>query len=214
MMLGKRFPWRTALGGLALAAMLAALPLTDAVARPEVGKAAPDFTARAADGTTVSLSDLKGKKVILEWTNKDCPYVRKHYETKNMQGLQQETKKKYDVTWLSVISSAPGTQGHLEPDEALAQVKDTQASPDHVLLDPDGTVGRAYGAVTTPHMYVIDESGTLRFMGGIDDKPSTSRSTVETAKNYVRAALEDIAAGRSVAEPVTRPYGCSVKYSY
>ena len=194
------------------AAALIALPLSDASASPDVGKAAPTFTGKTADGRTVSLAELKGKTVVLEWTNKDCPYVRKHYGTMNMQHLQTESKVDHEVVWLSVISSSPGTQGYLEPKEALAHIEETGANPDGMILDPDGTIGKAYGAVTTPHMYVIDASGTLAFKGGIDDKPSTNWETVKTAKNYVRAALDDMAAGKTVADPATRPYGCSIKY--
>lgn len=199
------------LKNLALAAAVTVLPL-GAHASPKVSTPAPQFTGKTATGETVDLSQLKGKKVVLEWTNKDCPYVRKHYGTDNMQALQGESKTDHDVVWISVISSAPGTQGYLEPNEALANVSETKAKPDHVILDPSGTIGRAYGAVTTPHMYVIDEQGTLRFMGGIDDKPSSNWETVKGARNYVRAALDDLAQGGDVKDAVTRPYGCSVKY--
>lgn len=194
------------------AAALIALPVTAAQAAPQIDKAAPAFTGKTADGATLNLSDYKGKTVILEWTNKDCPYVRKHYGTENMQKLQGDSKDNHDVVWLSVISSSPGTQGYLEPDEALKEVASTGAKPDHVILDPEGTIGRAYGAQVTPHMYIIDKDGTLRFMGGIDDKPSANWETVKTAKNYVRAALSDMADSKAVSEPVTRPYGCTIKY--
>ncbi len=193
-------------------AAMIALPLAVADASPQVGNPAPAFTGNSADGTTLNLADYKGKTVILEWTNKDCPYVRKHYGTENMQKLQTEAKNEHDVIWLSVISSAPGTQGYLEPDEALTEVAETKADPDHVILDPEGTIGRAYGAQVTPHMYIIDKDGTLRFMGGIDDKPSANWKTVEGAKNYVRTALTEMADGKSVTQPVTRAYGCTVKY--
>lgn len=196
---------------LAFAAAVTMLPFA-AGAAPKVSAPAPAFTGKTAAGETVDLSQLKGKKVVLEWTNKDCPYVRKHYGTDNMQALQGESKSDHDVVWISVISSAPGTQGYLEPKEALDHVSEAKARPDHVILDPSGTIGRAYGAVTTPHMYVIDEQGTLRFMGGIDDKPSSNWETVKGAKNYVRNALDDLAQGKDVADAVTRPYGCSVKY--
>lgn len=195
-----------------LAALMVVALAWQVAARPEVDKVAPAFTATTADGKTLSLADLKGKTVVLEWTNKDCPYVRKHYGTQNMQALQREAKQKFDVVWLSVISSAPGTQGYLEPAAAIGHMGEVGAAPDHVILDPEGTIGRAYGAVTTPHMFVIDGDGVLRFMGGIDDKPSSSWKTVDGAQNFVRAALEDMAVGRPVANPVTRPYGCSVKY--
>jgi len=203
---------KSAVSSLALAAAVTLAVAPSAYAKPKVGAPAPSFSGMTADGKTVSLDDLKGKTVVLEWTNKDCPYVRKHYGTENMQTLQRESKSDHGVMWVSVISSAPGTQGYLEPDEARANVSETKAAPDHVVLDSKGAVGRAYAAVTTPHMFIIDAEGTLRFMGGIDNMPSADWGTVKGAKNYVRAALDDMSAGRDVAEAVTRPYGCSVKY--
>ena len=204
---------RKTLAAAAFAAAIAFLPLGGADAKPQVGAAAPAFNGETASGDTVALSGLKGKTVVLEWTNKDCPFVRKHYETGNMQTLQKESKSDHDVVWVSIISSAPGEQGYLEPAEALANIEDTKAAPDHLILDPKGTIGMSYGAVTTPHMYIIDPNGNLAFMGGIDDNSSSRHSTVEDAKNYLRAALDDMAAGRAVAQAVTRPYGCSVKYA-
>ena len=198
----------------AIAAALAFLPVTGADAKPQIGADAPGFSGDTATGDTIELRALKGKTVVLEWTNKDCPFVRKHYETGNMQSLQKESKSDHDVVWLSIISSAPGEQGYLEPDEALANIEDTKAAPDHLILDPKGEIGMAYGAVTTPHMYIIDPKGDLVFMGGIDDNSSSRHSTVKGAKNYVRAALDDMAADREIAQAVTRPYGCSVKYAY
>jgi len=197
-----------------LAAALFFLPVLAAQAKPQVGAPAPDFSGVTAGGETIKLGDLKGKTVVLEWTNKDCPYVRKHYETGNMQSLQRESKSDHGVVWVSVISSAPGRQGHLAPKEALDNIAATAAAPDYLVLDPTGEIGQSYGAVTTPHMYVIDPKGTLVFMGGIDDNPSSRHSSIEGARNHVRAALDDMAAGRKVAEAVTRPYGCSVKYAY
>lgn len=199
---------------LTVAAALMSLPLQEAAAKAEVGAMAPTFEGKTAAGETINLEQLRGKTVVLEWTNKDCPYVRKHYDTNNMQALQKESKSDHDVMWVSIISSAPGTQGYLQPEEALSNIKQTDAAPDHLVLDPDGVIGKAYGAVTTPHMYIIDAEGKLAFMGGIDDKPTTRHNSVEGAKNYVRAALDDMASGRQVAEAVTRPYGCSVKYAY
>ena len=198
----------------AVAAALAFLPIGAADAKPKVGATAPTFTGQSATGETIKLGDLKGKTVVLEWTNKDCPYVRKHYETGNMQSLQKESKADHDVVWVSIISSAPGRQGYLEPVEALDNIKQTEAAPDHLLLDPKGEIGQSYGAVTTPHMYIINPEGAWVFMGGIDDNPSSRHSSVEGAKNFVRAALDDMAAGRKIAQAVTRPYGCSVKYAY
>lgn len=197
---------------LAAAAAIAVLPFSGAMASPDIGMAAPAFTGMTAQGTTLSLEDFRGKTVVLEWTNKDCPYVRKHYGTNNMQALQKESKAEHDVTWISIISSAPGEQGYLEAQEALANIADTDAAPDHLILDPNGEIGRLYAARTTPEMFIINPEGVLTYKGGIDDKPSSNWKTVEGATNFVRAALDDMADGRDVAQAVTRPYGCSVKY--
>jgi peroxiredoxin len=180
-------------------------------ASPEVGKPAPDFSGVDTSGKSWSLGELKGRLVILEWTNHDCPYVRKHYESGNMQALQKEAADAGYV-WLSVISSAPGKQGHVSASEADELTRSRGAAPAAVLLDDQGDIGRAYGARTTPHMYLIDQEGILRYMGGIDDIRSTDPADVPKARNHVRAAMADIAAGRSVAAAVTPPYGCSVKY--
>jgi hypothetical protein len=147
----------------------------------------------------------------LEWTNHLCPYVGKHYGTGNMQALQRETTGS-GMIWLTIISSAPNTQGYVDGPEANKLTVDRKAAPTAVLLDPKGTVGRSYDARVTPHMYIVDAKGTLVYMGGIDDKPTTDWDDVKTATNYVRAALDDMAKGRPVANPVTRPYGCTVKY--
>jgi len=180
-------------------------------AAPKIGKPAPDFTAVDSRGVKHSLGDYRGKIVILEWTNHQCPFVGKHYNTGNMQLLQQYATDA-GVTWLSVISSAPGTQGYVSGTEADALTAKRQAAPTAVLLDPEGVVGRLYDARTTPHMYIIDAAGTLVYMGGIDDKPSTQYADVKTATNYVRVALDEVRSAKAVSTPVTRPYGCSVKY--
>ena len=182
-----------------------------AAAKPEVGKAAPDFSVADTSGKTWTLADFAGKNLVLEWTNHDCPYVRKHYDSGNMQALQKEAKDAGYV-WLSVISSAPGKQGHVSAAAADALTKDRGAEPSAVLLDGEGTMGQAYGAQTTPHMYVIDGSGTLVYMGGIDDRATSNPADVEGATNYVRLAMTDLEAGKPVSKSVTRPYGCSVKY--
>jgi len=182
-----------------------------AVASPRVGEPAPAFTGTDSHGNTRSLSDFRGETVVLEWTNRDCPYVRKHYDTGNMQALQKKAAAD-GIVWLSVISSAPGKQGHATPELANSVAADQGAGPTAIILDPEGTIGRAYDARTTPHMYVIDGEGTLVYMGGIDDRPTASRADVEGAENYVLAALADVAAGRPVQTPTSRPYGCSVKY--
>src|SRR5499433_2797592 len=181
-------------------------------AAAKVGEPAPDFTAPSTKGTPVSLDAYKGKVVVLEWTNHEWPYVRKHYESGNMQALQKEITAQ-GVTWLTIISSSPGTQGYVTPKQADELTVTRKASPTAVLLDPTGVVGRAYGATNTPHMYVIDKAGRLMYAGAIDDRPTTRRSDVPGAHNYVRAALDDMAAGRPVQTPVTRAYGCTVKYA-
>jgi len=183
-----------------------------AAAAPKVGAPAPEFTATTSDGATVRLADLRGKTVILEWTNHDCPYVRKHYGSGNMQALQKETTAGGAV-WLSIISSAPGTQGHVDAAEANRLSAERGAAPTHVVLDTSGQIGRLYGARTTPHMYVIDPQGVLRYMGGIDDRPTSNPADIAGATNYVRAAMSDLAAGGEVRTPAARAYGCSVKYA-
>jgi len=175
------------------------------------GSPAPDFTVTDTGGKPVALSSFRGKHVVLEWTNHDCPYVRKHYSTETMQKLQRDATSE-GVVWLTVISSAPGQQGHVEALEADKLTADRKAAPTAVLLDTDGKVGRLYGATTTPHMYVIDKTGALTYMGAIDDKPSTSVDTIKSARPYVREALAALRDGKPVPTASTRPYGCSVKY--
>lgn len=205
-----RFPSST----LALTAALAlcvggvALPAAADVAP---GEEAPAFTLTAADGAEVSLADYRGKYVVLEWLNRGCPFVGKQYRSGNMQALQRTYTAK-GVMWLSIISSAPGKQGYCTPAEATAWASEQKAAPTHTLLDPAGDVGRLYGAKTTPHMFVIDPEGTLIYQGAIDDKRSTRVADVETAHNYVVAALDAAMAGQPVSVASTTPYGCSVKY--
>lgn len=191
-------------GSLALAAV--------ANAKPEVGKPAPDFSGIDSKGKSIKLSDLRGKTVVLEWTNHDCPYVRKHYGAGNMQKLQADAAKD-GVVWLSVISSESGSEGHVSPAEADKLTASRNAAPAHVLIDEKSKIARAYDARTTPHMYVVDPQGKLVFMGGIDDKPNTNKADIPTAKNYVRLALDAVKAGRPVETPIARPYGCSIKYA-
>lgn len=179
---------------------------------PHVGSPAPAFTATDSNGKTVSLADLKGKTVVLEWTNDECPFVRKHYGSQSMQTLQKKWTDK-GIVWLSVISSTPGEQGYADPAKANRLTADRGASPSAVLLDPKGYVGRIYGAQVTPHMYVIKPDGVLAYMGGIDDKPSTKAEDLKTAKNFVDTALSELSAGKPVSVTTSRPYGCTVKYS-
>jgi peroxiredoxin len=178
----------------------------------EVGKMAPDFTAVGSDGKSYTLSELRGQRVILEWTNADCPYVRKHYGAGNMQALQKDAADN-DFLWLSVISSAPGKQGHVSADDANALSESRDATPATVLLDESGKVGKLYGARTTPHMYIVDEKGTLVYAGGIDDKPTANPDDIDGATNYVRQAMDEMLADKSVSVATSRPYGCSVKYN-
>lgn len=182
-----------------------------AMAAPQVGKPAPDFTAVDSKGQTQSLSALRGKIVALEWTNHDCPYVRKHYNAGNMQALQRKAADA-GVAWLSVISSPPGEQGHVSPEKANELTDTRKATPTAVLLDPNGEVGRAYDARVTPHMYLIDAEGILVYMGGIDSIPSVRAEDIEKATPYFHDALAAVIKGEPVQNAVTRPYGCSVKY--
>lgn len=189
-------------------ALLATLGLAQAA--PKIGYPAPAFSAVDTTGKTWSLAVLKGKRVILEWTNDQCPYVIKHYGSGNMQALQKEATGAGYI-WLSVISSAPGKQGHVSAAEADALTTSRGAAPSAVLID-NGSLGRAYEAKTTPHLFIIDEAGTLVYRGGIDDKPTTDPADIAGANNYVRQAMAELASGKPIANPVTRPYGCSVKF--
>jgi peroxiredoxin len=202
-------------GAAALAAGASTLvlgPRRSAAAVATVGQPAPAFTAVTSAGGAQSLGDLRGKIVVLEWTNHECPYVRKHYETGNMQGLQREATGQ-GIAWLTVISSAPRTQGHVSAAEANELTASRKAAPTAVLFDPTGAVGKLYGATNTPHMYVVDKAGVLVYAGAIDDRPTSRRKDVEGAQNYVRAALQAVMAGQPVKMPVTRAYGCTVKYA-
>lgn len=182
-----------------------------AFAAPTLGQPAPAFQAYDAAGRTRSLSEFRGKTVVLEWTNNGCPYVQKHYNSGNMQSLQRQAAKD-GVVWLTVISSAPGMQGYLTGPQARQWKGEVKAASADVLLDPKGTVGRAYEAKSTPHMFIVDKAGKLAYMGGIDDRPYSDPESLKGATNYIEAALADIKAGRAVAQPATKPYGCSVKY--
>ena len=183
-----------------------------AQAAPKVGELAPGFSLPAEDGNSYALADFKGKTVVLEWTNADCPFVRKHYSKGNMQLLQKSYTAK-DVVWLTINSSAPGKQGHVDAAGAAKIVADKGAAPTHVLLDPAGKVGHLYEAKTTPHLFVIDAKGTLAYAGGIDSEPSADPADIATATPYLKNALDDLLAGKPVSMAVTKPYGCSVKYA-
>ncbi len=176
-----------------------------------VGERAPDFSVVDAHGQVHSLSDYEGQYVILEWLNHGCPFVRKHYDGENMQELQKRYTEK-GVVWLSVVSSAPGTQGYMEPDETIQTAEEKGAAPTAILLDSDGTMGRAYDARVTPQMYIINPDGILEFNGAIDDKPTARLSDLEGAHNYVVAAMTSLLNGEEVEVRTNTPYGCTVKY--
>lgn len=195
-------------GLVALTLGLLAMP---AYAAPTVGEAAPDFTATDVHGKTFKLSDHKGKIVVLEWTNNGCPFVKKHYDSGNMQALQKEARAD-GVEWITLISSAPGRQGHVSDEEALKIASDAGATPTTIIRDESGGIGHMYEAKTTPHMFVINTEGVLVYDGAIDDNSSPRASTIEGANNYVRAALTSLKDGTPVETGKTQPYGCGVKY--
>ena len=180
-------------------------------ATPTIGQPAPGFTATDASGKTVSLADFKGKTIVLEWVNPGCPFVQKHYGAANMQATQKDATAK-GVVWLSINSTAPDAEDYLRPAEMAQWMRTQKAASTATLMDSDGKVGRAYGARTTPHLYVVDPAGRLVYAGGIDNKPSTNQADIATATNYVKAALGETLAGKPVSQASTRPYGCSIKY--
>lgn len=180
-------------------------------ARPVIVQPAPAFAGTDTNGKKHALADFRGKTVVLEWTNHECPYVAKHYRSANMQAIQKDVVKAGGV-WLTIISSEPGSQGHVSPAKANELTKSRDASPSAVILDPDGIIGRAYDARVTPHMFIIDAKGTLVYMGGIDSIRSTSVDDVPKAKPYVRDALKELAAGKPITTPVTNAYGCTIKF--
>lgn len=182
-----------------------------ATAGATVGQAAPAFTGLDSNGKTHSLADFKGKTVVLEWTNHECPYVRKVYDTNVMQSLQKDATDK-GVVWLTINSGAPGKQGHTDAAAANAQIEKEKSHETARILDPEGTIGKLYGASTTPHMFVINGEGVLVYAGAIDDQPSANQANVKEANNYVKAALDSLAAGEPIAVASTKPYGCAVKY--
>lgn len=195
---------------LTLAAVAASGPALAASA--VVGQPAPAFSARDTGGKTVNLADFKGKHVVLEWLNPGCPYVRKHYDAKNMQATQKAAADK-GVVWLAVNSTAPEYGDYLAPAQLAAWMKEQGAAATATLMDEDGKLGRAYGARTTPHMYVIDPQGRLVYAGAIDDKPTSRASDIPGAVNHVNVALAESLAGKPVSTASTRAYGCTVKYS-
>src|SRR5215468_3888584 len=178
---------------------------------PSIGSNAPEFSLPDANGKTHSLSQYKGKYVVLEWFNPQCPFVKKHYGSSNMQNLQKEFTDK-GVVWLTIDSNAPGTEGNLTPDQAEKVTASWKTQQTALLLDPDGKVGRAYGAKNTPNMVIINPDGKIAYEGAIDSKATPNPADIPSSTNYVKAALDQSLAGKSISTPQTKPYGCSVKY--
>jgi peroxiredoxin len=193
---------------LAATAVLAA----PAIAAVQVGQPAPNFRVNDANGKVVQLSDFKGKTVVLEWNNPGCPFVKKHYDSGNMQKAQAAAAAQ-GVVWLTINSGAPGKQGHMEWQAARDFVAKSGVKSTHYLLDPKGVVGKGYGATTTPHMYIVNPQGNVVYAGGIDDKPTANAADIPGARNHVLAALTELKAGKAVSVASSRPYGCSVKYT-
>jgi peroxiredoxin len=193
-----------AFGSVAATAMLAA-------ESPRVGSTAPDFSLPDASGASHSLSDYKGKYVVLEWFNPECPFVKKHYGSGNMQKLQNDYTSK-GVVWLTIDSNAPGTEGNMTPEQAQNVMKKWKTKQTALLLDPDGKVGREYNARNTPHMFVISPDGKIVYEGAIDSKATPNPADIPSSTNYVRVALDESMSGKPVSNASTRPYGCSVKY--
>ncbi|MGO4667840.1 redoxin domain-containing protein [Bosea sp. 2RAB26] len=198
------------IAGLVLAGLTLAAGPALAQSSPRIGAPAPAFSALDVDGRTRSLPEFAGKTVILEWTNHDCPYVRKHYNSGTMQSLQRDMTKE-GIVWLSVVSSPPGEQGYVTAAQAKGLTASRNAAPSDLLLDSKGTMGRAYRAQTTPHLYIIDGKGTLVYAGAIDDKPSASAASLNGAKSYVRQAVAEMKAGKPISEATTKAYGCAIK---
>ena len=196
---------------LIVSAILAASLSTGAFAAATVGQAAPDFSLTDVNGKAVKLSDFKGKNVVMEWHNPGCPFVQKHYDTNNMQSLQNKYDAK-DTVWLTVNSTETKHQDYMSSDKLKGYLAEKKAAPDAYMLDADGKTGKAYGAKTTPHMYVINPAGMVVYAGAIDDKAGTKAEEIKTAKNYVVTALDDLKAGKPVANASTQPHGCSIKY--
>ena len=198
-------------GILAAAVLCAGLAVSAMAAEPAIGSKAPAFSLIDTDGHERTLAEFKGRYIVLEWTNLGCPFVRKHYDTGNMQTAQKKATDK-GVAWLSINSSAEGKQGNLDTAGWKKAIADEKMASTAVLTDPTGKAGKTYGAKTTPHMFVINPKGVLIYKGAIDDKPSADKADVPGARNYVLAALDEALAGKSVSTPSTPSYGCSVKY--
>jgi hypothetical protein len=199
--------------GFAYVVTLAVLALSTVALAVKLGEPAPNFTATDSNGEAHTLAAYRGKFVVLEWHNQGCPYTQKHYNSGYMERLQKEWTQK-GVIWLTVISSAPGTQGYVTAEEENDYLRRMKAAPTAALLDPSGALGHLYSAKTTPHMFIINPDGVLIYDGAIDDKPTSDPEDIASAHNYVSQALTEAMAGKPVSTPTSRPYGCSVKYAH
>jgi hypothetical protein len=209
----RKFASHAVLTATLVGASIGALISSAAMAEPAVDQAAPTFTGKTVDGKTIDLASLKGKTVVLEWTNHECPFVVKHYDkSSNIPNLQKEFTAK-DVVWLQVISSAKGKQGHVDAAGAIKVNKERGAAPSNTILDAEGTLAKLYGAQTSPHFFIINDKGVLVYKGGVDSIPSKKPEDIPAATNYVREALIAVAAGKKVPNPSTKPYGCSIKFA-
>lgn len=210
-MLTSLTPIKTLLSSAMLLSALTIGAPTSVMASATIGQPAPALTGVDTTGKTVKLSDFKGKTVVLEWVNPNCPFVRKHYDSGNMQGTQRWAGDQ-GVVWLAVNSTSDESSEYKTPPAMAQWMNEQKAAATATLMDPDGQIGLAYGARTTPHMYIVNGAGTLVYAGAIDSKASARQTDIAAATNHVKAALTDIASGKPISVPVTRPYGCSVKY--
>jgi peroxiredoxin len=192
--------------------LLVLLSATSVQAEPVVGQPAPAFSGPAANGGSLNLNDLRGKTVILEWTNHECPFVRKHYESGNIPKVQKQAASQ-GIVWLQVISSAPGKQGYVDAETAKKLNQERGATPSNIVLDSSGAIGKLYAATNTPQLFIIDPKGKLLYKGGIDSIPSADADDIASAENYISSALNELAAGKPISKAVTKPYGCSIKYA-
>lgn len=195
------------------ALILLVLSLSSVVmAEPVVNQIAPEFSGVTSEGSNLSLLDLRGKTVILEWTNHECPFVKKHYLSGNIPNLQKQAAAQ-GITWVQIISSAPGKQGYIDGETAKQLNTQRDAHPSYTLFDPSGAIGKLYAATNTPQLFIIDPKGVLLYKGGIDSIPSADQSDIAKAENYISLALNELASGKAISKSSTRPYGCTIKYA-
>jgi len=195
-----------------LAGLVSLLFAAVVYAEPVVNQAAPLFSGLTAEGTTLKLADLRGKTVILEWTNHECPFVVKHYQSGNIPALQKQAAAQ-DIVWLQIISSAPGKQGYVDAETAKKLNLARDAHPANIVFDASGAIGKLYAATNTPQLFIIDAQGVLLYKGGIDSIASADQADIAQAQNYISSALKELAAGKPISTAVTKPYGCTIKYA-